>query len=142
MFSSPSLIPNLIAAGLYIAATLYQGSHLAQGRKSDKRLLGLLGALAVIAQSGALFFQLITPLGLSLDFFSAASLIAVAVITLTLLACLRIPVENLLVLLFPLGAVTALLAQFAPPGTVPLINEEPGILAHILLSIQIGRAHI
>ncbi|QDC03415.1 hypothetical protein FH041_00010 [Pseudomonas sp. SWI7] len=44
------------------------------------------------------------------------------------------PVENLLVL-FPLGAVTALLAQFAPPGTVPLIDEEPGILAHILLSI-------
>ena len=43
MVSSPSLIPNLIAAGLYIAATLYQGSHLAQGRKADKRLLGLLG---------------------------------------------------------------------------------------------------
>ena len=99
MFSSPSLIPNLIAAGLYLAATLYQGSHLAQGRKADKRLLGLLGALAVIAQGGALFFQLITPLGLSLDFFSAASLIAAAVILLTLLACRQIPVENLLLLL-------------------------------------------
>lgn len=135
MFSSPSLIPNLIAAGLYIAAAIYQGSYLAQNRKADKRLLALLGAFAVLAQAGALFFQLITPLGLSLDFFSAASLIAVAVIALTLLACLRIPVENLLVLLFPLGAVTALLAQFAPPGTVPLVNEEPGILAHILLSI-------
>ena len=135
MLSSPSLIPNLLAAGLYIAAALYQGSRLAQGSRADKRLLGLLGALAVIAQGSALFFQLLTPLGLSLDFFSAASLIAVAVISLTLLACLRIPVENLLMLLFPLGAVTALLAQFAPPGTVPLVNEEPGILAHILLSI-------
>lgn len=135
MVSSPSLIPNLIAAALYIVAAIYQGSSLAKGRKIDKRLPGLLGTIAVIAQGGALFFQLITPLGLSLDFFSAASLIAVAVIALTLLACLRIPVENLLVLLFPLGAVTALLAQFAPPGTVPLIDEEPGILAHILLSI-------
>jgi ABC-type uncharacterized transport system permease subunit len=57
-----------------------------------------------------------TPIGLGLDFFSAASLIAAAVIALTLLACSRIPVENLLVLLFPLGAVTALLAQFAPPA--------------------------
>lgn len=81
------------------------------------------------------FWQLLTPLGLSLDFFSAASLIATAVIALTLLACLRIPVENLLLLLFPLGMLTALTSQFAPPGTVPLINEEPGILAHILLSI-------
>ncbi|MFJ9991274.1 inner membrane protein YpjD [Pseudomonas putida] len=135
MLSSPSLIPNLIAAILYIAATAYQGSRLAQGAKVDKRLLGLLGVIAVVAQTGALFFQLLTPLGLSLDFFSAASLIATAVIALTLLACLSIPVENLLVLLFPLGAVTALLAQFAPAGTVPLVNEEPGILAHILLSI-------
>src|SRR5690606_660106 len=122
MLSSPSLIPNLLAAGLYIVAALYQGSRLAQGSRADKRLLGLLGALAVVAQSGALFFQLITPLGLSLDFFSAASLIAAAVIALTLVACLRILVENLLVLLFPLGAITALLAQFAPAGTVPLIN--------------------
>ncbi|MGE7991809.1 cytochrome C assembly family protein [Pseudomonas sp. NPDC089554] len=135
MLSSPSLIPNLLAVVLYIAATAYQGSRLAQGVKADKRLLGLLGVIAVLGHSAALFFQLLTPLGLSLDFFSAASLIAAAVIALTLLACLSIPVENLLVLLFPLGAVTALLSQFAPPGTVPLINEEPGILAHILLSI-------
>ncbi|WHU43536.1 inner membrane protein YpjD, partial [Pseudomonas fulva] len=91
MVSSPSLIPNLIAAALYIVAAIYQGSSLAKGRKIDKRLPGLLGTIAVIAQGGALFFQLITPLGLSLDFFSAASLIAVAVIALTLLACLRIP---------------------------------------------------
>ncbi|MEG1078280.1 MAG: cytochrome c biogenesis protein CcsA [Pseudomonas sp.] len=132
---SPSLLPNLIAACLYAAATFYQGSRLAQGAKADKRLLGLLGALAVIAQGTALCWQLLTPLGLSLDFFSAASLIATAVIALTLLACLRIPVENLLLLLFPLGMLTALTSQFAPPGTVPLINEEPGILAHILLSI-------
>jgi ABC-type uncharacterized transport system permease subunit len=61
--------------------------------------------------------HLLTPIGLGLDFFSAASLIAAAVIALTLLACSRIPVENLLVLLFPLGAATALLAQFAPAGT-------------------------
>jgi ABC-type uncharacterized transport system permease subunit len=78
---------------------------------------------------------LLTPIGLGLDFFSASSLIAAAVIALTLIACSRIPVENLLVLLFPLGAITVLLAQFAPTGTVQIIDEEPGILAHILLSI-------
>jgi len=135
MLSSPSLIPNLIAACLYAIAAFHQGTCLAKGTRADKRLLGALGGIAVVAQGIALFFQLLTPLGLSLDFFSAASLIATAVIALTLLACLRIPVENLLLLLFPLGAITALLSQFAPPGTVPLINEQPGILAHILLSI-------
>lgn len=132
---SPSLLPSLAAAFLYAAATLYQGIRLGQGSRADKRLLCLLGALAVVAHATALFWQLLTPLGLSLDFFSAASLISVAVIALTLIACTQIPVEILLLLLFPLGIATTLIAQFAPTGTVPLINEGPGILAHILLSI-------
>ncbi|WP_168199518.1 hypothetical protein [Pseudomonas sp. SWI7] len=45
MVSSPSLIPNLIAAALYIVAAIYQGSSLAKGRKIDKRLPGLLAPL-------------------------------------------------------------------------------------------------
>ena len=132
---SPSLLTTLAAACLYAAATLYQGTRLATGAKANKRLLVTLGVLAVLAHSASLLTHLLTPIGLGLDFFSAASLIAAAVIALTLLACSRIPVENLLVLLFPLGAATVLLAQFAPAGTVQIIDEEPGILAHILLSI-------
>ncbi len=54
MLSSPSLIPNLLAAGLYIAAAIYHSMRLAQGTRADKRLLGLLGTIAVIAQAGAL----------------------------------------------------------------------------------------
>ncbi|WP_122665270.1 cytochrome C assembly family protein [Pseudomonas viridiflava] len=131
----PSLLPSLAAACLYAAATIYQGIRLSQAKRADKRLLCLLGTLAVVAHAFGLFSQLIRPIGLGLDFFSAASLIAVAVIALTLLATVRIPVENLLVLLFPLGMITALLAQFAPAGTVQPIVEEPGILSHILLSI-------
>lgn len=132
---SPSLLTTLAAALLYAAATLYQGTRLATGAKANKRLLVSLGVLAVLAHSASLLTHLLTPIGLGLDFFSASSLIAAAVIALTLLACSRIPVENLLVLLFPLGAITVLLAQFAPTGTVQVIDEEPGILAHILLSI-------
>ena len=132
---SPSLLATLAAACLYAAATFYQGTRLASGAKANKRLLVTLGVLAVLGHAVSLFTHLMTPIGLGLDFFNAASLIAVAVIALTLLACSRIPVENLLVLLFPLGLATVLLAQFAPSGTVQIIDEEPGILAHILLSI-------
>lgn len=103
--------------------------------KPDKRLLCLLGALAVIAHAIGLFSQLTHSVGLGLDFFNSASLIAASVIVVTLIATSRIPVENLLVLLFPLGMVTVLLAQFAPSGTVQPIMEEPGILSHILLSL-------
>lgn len=131
----PSLYPSLVAALLYAVATLIQGLRLSRGARVDKRLLCGLGIVAVIAHALALGSQLLTPHGLNLDFFTAASLIAAAVIGLTLLACASLPVEVLLVLLYPLGVVTTLVAQFVPPGTAPRIDEEPGILAHILFSI-------
>ncbi|MFC3606667.1 cytochrome C assembly family protein [Stutzerimonas tarimensis] len=129
------LLPSLAAACLYAGATGYQGYHLAQRTAPDKRLLLVLGALALIAHGFSLFHQLMVPSGLHLDFFSAASLIAGAVILLILMALRRMPVENLLLLLFPLGSLTVLAAEFAPTGTAPVITDQFGILAHILLSI-------
>ena len=129
------LLPSLAAAGLYAGTTAYQALRLAQRGTPNKNLLRVLGLLALLAHGVSLYLQLITPTGLGLDFFNAASLIAAAVILLTLLASRQIPVENLLLLLFPLGALTTLMAQFAPSGTVQTINEQSGILAHILLSI-------
>jgi ABC-type uncharacterized transport system permease subunit len=129
------LLPSLVAACLYAGVTGYQGLRLAHRSAPDKRLLLTLGTLALVAHSVSLFMQLLSPNGLHLDFFNASSLIAAAVILLILLALYRMPVENLLLLLFPLGCLTVLFAEFAPSGTVPVITEGPGILAHILFSI-------
>ncbi len=85
-----------------------------QAHRAGQTLLLLFGLLALVAHAFSLYQQLLTPAGLVLDFFNAASLIAAAVILLTLLATLRIPVENLLLLLFPLGALTTLLAVLIP----------------------------
>ncbi|EMI6976575.1 inner membrane protein YpjD [Pseudomonas aeruginosa] len=129
------LLPSLIAAVLYLGTAAYQGACVSKRTAPGKPLLLLFGLLALVAHAFSLYQQLLTPAGLVLDFFNAASLIAAAVILLTLLATLRIPVENLLLLLFPLGTLTTLLAVLIPHGTVEPINEQPGILAHILLSI-------
>lgn len=129
------LLPSLAAAFLYAGATGYQGLRLVQRTRPDRRLLFVIGVLALLAHGVSLFTQLLSPNGLHLDFFTASSLIAAAVILLILLALKRMPVENLLLMLFPLGFLTVVLAQFAPSGTPPAITEEPGILAHILLSI-------
>jgi ABC-type uncharacterized transport system permease subunit len=129
------LLPSLAAACLYMAASLYQGLHLRQRSLINKHLLLGLGVFALLLHATSLFLQMYDASGLYLDFFKAASLIAAAVILLTLLACVRIPVENLLLLLLPLGFITVLLAEFMPSGTSRAINEAPGILAHILLSI-------
>ena len=128
------LLPSLTAAGLYAGAALYQALLLSRRAQPDKRLLGAVGLLALLAHAFGLSLLLLDDGALLLDFFNAASLVTAAVIALTLLASLRIPVENLLVLLFPLGSLTTLLALL-PGGTTQPIVEAPGILAHILLSI-------
>ncbi len=130
-----ALLPSLLAALLYLAASTHQGIAFKHRQAPNQRLLGGLGLLALLAQATALQQQLLGGNGLTLDFFNAASLIATSVIGITLLANLRMPVSNLFLLLFPLGALTALLAQWAPTGTSQPINEQGGILAHILLSI-------
>ncbi len=130
------LLPSLAAALLYAGAAGYHGLRLSQRLAPNKSLLLLVGLTALLAHGISLFLQLASPSGLALHFFNAASLVTASIILLILLALRRMPVENLLLLLFPLGTLTVLLAQFAQPGTMPPIDEAPGILAHILLSIM------
>ena len=126
---------SLLAAGFYALAAVYQGRQLIRRNNPDRRILGGLGLAALALQLLCLYLQLLSTNGLNLNFFNAFSLISAAVILLILLAYQRMPVENLLLLLYPLGALSVLLAQFAPTGTSEPINEQPGILAHIVLSI-------
>jgi len=131
----PALLLSVLAAVGYALTTVYQSRRFAVRKIPNLPLLALVGAVALVLHGAVLSMQLLTPLTFSLDFFRAASLITAAVIALILLALSRLPVENLLLLLFPLGALTVLLAQFAPFGTQAAIAPEPGIVAHILLSI-------
>lgn len=131
----PILLLSFIAAGFYVLATFYQSRQLLRESKAKTHVLTVLGAIALAAQIGALHFQLITPYGLDLDFFNALSLITAAVTLLILIALQRMQVEILLLLLYPFACIAVLLAQFAPEGTSNLINEQPGILLHITLSI-------
>ena len=131
-----AFIPSLIAVTLYLTATLYQGCALYRKRAPKQGWLLAFGLLAWLAQVIALDAQLLNEQGaLLLDFFKAANLVAACVIGLTLLASLKMPVSQLFLLLFPLGAVTSLTACGAPIGTSAPIIETPGILAHILLSL-------
>ena len=129
------LLPSLAAAALYFGTASYQALLLSRREAANRRLLGSLGWLALLLHALGLYPLLLENGGLSLDFFTASSLLTAAVIGLTLFGCLRIPVQNLLVMLFPLGTLTILLALFAPGGTTQPIREAPGILAHILLSL-------
>ncbi|MCJ8169769.1 cytochrome C assembly family protein [Atopomonas sediminilitoris] len=130
------LFPSLTAALLYGLAGLYQANRLHARQAPNKRLLLGLGMLALLAHLISLPGHLVSAEGLNLDFFNAGSLIAACIIMMGVLCCVTQPLENLLVLLFPIGLVTVLLAQFIPEGQGLVIPESQGLLLHILLSVM------
>lgn len=130
-----ALIPSLLAACLYLGGTLYQ-IHCQRKRSAvDINILRLIGVLALLAHAGSLYLQLFVSQGLSLGFFNAASLIAWLVVALTLLFSFKAPVNNLLLILYPLALVTGLLAWLLPDHGSILVDGQEGLLMHILLSI-------
>ena len=129
------LLPSLFAAAFYAGAAIYQGTHLFRGLMPHRGMLALVTLIAVLFHGGALLLELRVNPGLDLEFSNAASWIAYAIIILTLLASLRMPVQVLLLPLLPLGAITVLLAQLLPPGTAHPIQQQPGLLIHVMLSI-------
>lgn len=129
------LLPSLAAAALYFGTAAYQALLLSRRTATNQLLLGGIGGLALLLHAFGLYPLLLENSALQLNFFNASSLLAAAVIGLTLLSCVKIPVQNLLVMLFPLGTLTILFSLFVPEGTAQPIHEAPGILAHILLSI-------
>ena len=130
------LLPSLSAAVLYALAGLYQAQRLHTRQAPNKRLLLGLGILALFAHLLSLPGHLLSQGGLALDFFNAASLIAACIILMGVVTCVTQPLENLMVLLYPIGLLAVLSAQFIPGGKLVVVQEEAGLLLHILLSIM------
>lgn len=100
-----------------------------------KKQILLIGLAAVGLHSLVLYNSLITPAGINLGFYNAASLVSIFIVLFTLAASWRHPVEILAVILLPAAALTMLLdinsqtSHLLPPGS------SPALIFHILTSI-------
>ncbi len=121
---------SLSAIFLYIAATLSRIYQI-----GGKHFLLLLGALAVSLHALLLYQNLVTPSGLNLGIFNAASLISWVIALLLLLSLARQPVENLVIVVFPLVAVTISLEGYFHSERILSPDQEIGVTLHILFSI-------
>lgn len=130
-----TLFVSLLAAVLYAATCFYLLSSIRQRSPFNKALVTTLTLLGLAAHGTSLSAQLITEQGLSLSLFNSASLIAFSIIALVLLCLTRMSAHILLLPLLSLGTITVLCAQFIAQGHLQPINEAPGILTHILLSL-------
>ncbi len=126
---------SLSAILLYIIAA---GSHkyrVSSDAFSSKHLLFVLGGLAVCLHALVLYQNMVTPSGLNLGFFNAASLMAWVIAILLLLSILRQPVENLAIVIFPLAALTIGLESYFHSERILSSNQPYGVTLHILFSI-------
>lgn len=128
---------NLIApvcALLYLAATGLQLLHLSQGRKPIDRAVILLG-LAALAAHAVLVWRIAFPNeGVALGFYKIAALLFLVINLACITTLARRPLQNLLIVLFPLSALAVLVSAFAPE-TTPASRLTGGIILHVSSSI-------
>ncbi|ALG67974.1 cytochrome C assembly family protein [Beggiatoa leptomitoformis] len=99
----------------------------------QKTMLMGLGIVAVILHALVLYQSVVTPEGLNLGVFNAASMVTWVIALLLLLTLSREPVENLIFILFPLAALSIALDTYFP--SVRILAVELGVKFHIFSAI-------
>lgn len=132
----PATIVAPLAALLYLLATGLQLLHISQRRQQINRLVFMLGLAALIGH-GIVAWESVSPQGgISLGFYKVSALMFL-VINVACIASLLLgrPLQNLLVILFPLSALSVVVSTFAPDTSALFTDLSGGMLLHIGSSI-------
>ncbi|WP_279251720.1 cytochrome C assembly family protein [Candidatus Seongchinamella marina] len=109
--------------------------HIFQQRQGLSRGVAVMGSIAMVCHSIVAVQGVSVTGGLSLGFYKISALMFLAVNLVCVLLMLRRPLQNLLVVLFPLSAMSVLVSTFAPE-TASITTQLPGgLLLHIGCSI-------
>ncbi len=119
------------AAALYLLITFLQVSRLRAQDSSRSQALFALAVLAVAVHGYSALMAIQSPAGINLGFFKISSLIFWIINVSFLLSLLRRPLQNLLVLLFPLSAIAVVTSTLAPGNASPISELSAGMLLHI-----------
>lgn len=121
----------LMSAGL-LAARIYSASDIF---RKIRPIVLLSGAIALSLHAHLLYQSIILANGFDFGVFNAVSLIGWLVALIVLISSLFRPLENLLLLLFPIAAFSILLELFIPDTRILSDDLSIGLRIHILLSI-------
>jgi len=124
-----------IAALLYLVATGLQLLHITQQRQQiDKTVFGL--ALAALLCHAAVALDGIgAETGLNLGFYKISALMFLVINVACIISLIKRPLQNLLVILFPLSAMSVLVSTYAPDTAITGRELSGGMMMHIISSI-------
>ncbi len=132
MASAPA---GLIALFIYLGSAVWQSKALVNGQQVKKPTLLLLAFIAIALHGFSVLQVINTPAGIDLGFFQVSSLIFWVMCTVLVISSLKIPVENLFALLFPMAALSIICSLSFSSGYTPQEHFSKQIGWHILLSI-------
>jgi ABC-type uncharacterized transport system permease subunit len=93
------------------------------------------GMIGIILHAHLLYQLIVLGNGFDFGFFNAVSLVGWLVALIVILTSLFRPLENLLLIIFPIASLTILLELFIPGGRILDDSLSTGLRIHILLSI-------
>ena len=131
----------IISAGvilLYLLTASWLGIRIFRLRLTTGALNHSIAALAALALSGhalILYREILVQAGFNLGFYHALSLMSWVVALLVILAVLFRPTSNLVVIFFPIAALTLLLEMALPSTSIISGGATAGLKMHILLSV-------
>ena len=137
MDSTPSLLTAGLAIGaalLYLLAVWRQVLNLETGAERQRQQIAMVGAAALSAHALAAYLPAQAGES-SLGFYRVASLMFLSMGFISLIALVARPLHTLLIVLFPLAALSILVATFAPDTSRPMSDLPAGILSHVSASI-------
>jgi ABC-type uncharacterized transport system permease subunit len=124
-----------VCALLYLAATGLQLLYISQRGQRIGRGVLLLGLVALLLHAAVAWDGVFQEDGVHLGFFKVSALIFLVINLACLSSLARRPLQNLLVILFPLSAVSVLVSTFAPDTALQTTDLGGGMLLHIASSI-------
>lgn len=125
----------VIAALLYLAAAGLQLASALQHRGSLSRSLVVIGVFALGCHAYLTWHNIYDHSGMNFGFFRIFSLIFLGINCICLLALIKRPLQNLLVILFPLSAVAILIATLGPDTGARDHMFPLGVAMHIGSSV-------
>jgi len=129
-----TVISGLFAVLFYLIAATLQASK-DSGSGNMRNQVFSLGAVAVAAHAVSAFGVLRIDDGYRFGIVEISSLITVLIAASVLFSCMRRPLANLAIPLFPLAAFAIVISLMAR-SDYPPINMSPGLASHVLISIM------
>ena len=125
----------VMTALLYLVATGLQLMHLVQRRAQIDRKVVILGVLALLGHAFVAWAGIVGDGIISLGFYKVPALLSLVINAACIALLLRRPLQNLLVALFPLSALSVLVSIFGPETSTVDGQMANGVLVHIASSL-------